>query len=321
MARFNRPVLFIVSVMALVGLGFMWLAAERVRIFSWQASPIIRIEPASDESMHVEYPTVYRMGNSKGMLYSAYGDDGRWRIKLAVASTGQDFIKQGNIFDEAALPFKGGYAFPFVSVATVEGKTLFNLYFSAADGDRPDRYTAIYHSVSNNGTTWSAPERLVVDNALDPVVLTRNGKDMIVYTSVAEGVNVIRSAVLESAATAGKSQTVYSSASGFYTLGTLMVDQQPVLIVETAKDWMVMCFNGAGQLVPISKKPLVEFDKEKQGVWDSLKYGMHFFQQGSPANVYYNGITAHGAPMGGQVGVGTYDPELLADQLDTALCR
>ncbi|GAB7533050.1 hypothetical protein PS3A_54660 [Pseudomonas sp. 3A(2025)] len=321
MKKYSIPVILAMSVMAAIGLGYFWQGGERDNIFTWQVEPVIRIQPASDESLHVEYPTVYSLGEGKGLLYSAYGDDGRWRIKLAVATAGDDFVKQGNIFDEAKLPFKGGYAFPFVYPSTVNGKTVLNLYFSAADGDDSSRYTAIYHAVSDTGLTWSAPEKLLSDNALDPVVLTLNGQDVIVYTSVVEGANVIRSAALPSAGKAGDIHTVYSSASGFYTLGAIKSGGHPILILETEKDWVALCFNASGQLVQSSKSALLEFKKDKGSLWNGLKYGMYFVSESSPPHVYYNGITGYGAPVGGQVGVGTYDPEKLASKLNTAQCQ
>lgn len=321
MKKYGITVILVMSVMAAIGLGYSWLGGGQDKIFTWQAEPVIRVQPASDESLHVEYPTVYNLGEGKGLLYSAYGDDGRWRIKLAVATTGYDFVKQGNIFDEAKLPFKGGYAFPFVYPSKVNGKTVLNLYFSAADSDDPSRYTAIYHAVSDTGLIWSTPEKLLSDNALDPVVLTLNGQNIIVYTSVVEGTNVIRSAVLQSAGKAGDIHTVYSSASGFYTVGAIKSGGHPILILETDKDWVALCFNASGRLVQSSESPLLEYKKDKDSLWNGLKYGMYFVPESSPPHVYYNGITGHGTPEGGQVGVGTYDPEKLASKLNTAQCQ
>lgn len=321
MKNYSIPVMLAVSVITAIGLGYIWQGVEREKVFSWQAEPVIRIQPASDESRHVEYPTVYNMGEAKGLLYSAYGDDGRWRIKQAVAKTGHEFVKQGNIFDEAKLPFKGGYAFPFVYTSRVGGKPVFNLYFSAAEGDESSRYTAIYHAVSDNGLTWSTPEKLLTDNALDPVVLTLKGQSIIVYSSVIEGTNVIRSAVLQSAGKAGEIHTLYSSASGFYTMGTIQVGKHPMLILETHKDWIALCFNASGHLVQASESALLEFKSDKDALWSALKYGMYFSQESSPPEIYYNGITGHGAPVGGQVGVGTYDPQKLANKLNSAQCQ
>lgn len=59
-------------------------------VFTWAKTPVIETRPYSEESLHVEYPTVFMVGERKFMLYSAYGDDGRWRIKLAIAEEGNN---------------------------------------------------------------------------------------------------------------------------------------------------------------------------------------------------------------------------------------
>ncbi|BAP43575.1 putative uncharacterized protein [Pseudomonas sp. StFLB209] len=321
MNKYTVPIILVALVVAFAGVGYIGLGGTGNPIFSWQDEPIIRISPGSDESEHVEYPSVYSLGEARGLLYSAYGDDQRWRIKLAVAQTGHNFVRQGNIFDESKLPFKGAYAFPFVNVSSRNGKAVFNLYFSAADGDEPSRYTAVYHAFSDNGLSWSAPEKLLADNALDPVVVTSNGKALIVYSSVINGTNVIRSAVLLTANTAQDIRTVYSAPSGFYTMGAVTIDNKPVLILETEKNWIALCFNASGDLTQVSTSPLLEFEKGTGILWDRLKYGMSFHEASSPPAFYYNGIAGHGVPVGGQIGIGTYDPHALASKLDMAGCK
>lgn len=321
MSKYAVPIILMALMTTFAGVAYIGAHGNGSQIFSWQDEPILRIHPASDESEHVEYPSVYNLGEAKGLLYSAYGDDHRWRIKLAVAQNGHAFVKQGNIFDESKLPFKGAYAFPFVNVSSRNGKPVFDLYFSAADGDELSRYTAVYHSVSDNGLSWSLPEQLLVDNALDPVVVTSNGKARIVYSSVINGTNVIRSAALSLADSAQEIRTVYSSPSGFYTVGAVTIDNKPVLILETEKNWIALCFNASGSLSQISSRPLLEFKRGSDVLWNRLKYGMYFHEDRSPPEFYYNGIPGHGVSVGGQIGVGTYDPRALANMLDMASCQ
>lgn len=298
--------------------------AEKVAsddVFLWGAEPIIRIQPESEESKHVEYPSVFMVDGRRFMLYSAYGDDNRWRIKLAVAEAGSDFVRQGNIFDESKLPFEGAYAFPFVMVSNQGEMPLYHLYFSAADHrQRKSEYSAIYYSVSRNGLTWSSPKKILADNALDPIVITRGGKNFIVYSSLVNNTNVINSAELHAADAVGKVRTVYASASGFYTLGYVTISERPIIILETRDEWTALCFNLSGYLADVSEWPLFQIYKGGDLKWDGLKYGMHFTDTAGRPEIYYNGISAHGAEVGGQIGMGTYDLLTIAKSLNTTPC-
>lgn len=290
-------------------------------VFTWKDNPIVETRPHSEESLHVEYPTVFMVGERKFMLYSAYGDDGRWRIKLAIAEDGNNFIGQGNIFEESSLPFNGAYAFPFVSVSGSGEGTVYHLYFSVADGKEPWRYSAIYHSSSRDGLRWVMPGKLLADSALDPVVMERDGRKFIIYTTLFKKKNYIKMAELPIPSAAGKPRVLYSSSEGFYTLGKLTVVGKPMVVVETTEDWMAMCFAPGGQLVKSSMKPLLRLDKDEGSQWDNLRYGMYFTDDTGSPEVFYNGIRGRGEESGGQIGSGTYDVTAIAKTLDTTVCQ
>lgn len=290
-------------------------------VFTWKNNPIIQTQPHSEESLHVEYPTVFMVEKRKFMLYSAYGDDGRWRIKLAIAEEGDNFIGQGNIFDESSLPFHGAYAFPFVTLSGSGEGVVYHLYFSVADGKEPWRYSAIYHSSSRDGTRWAVPGKLLADSALDPVVIERNGRKFIIYTTLFKKKNFIKMAELPIPSAAGKPRVLYSSSAGFYTLGQLTVVGKPMVVVETTEDWMAMCFAPGGQLVKSSIKPLLRLDKGEGSEWDNLRYGMYFTDDIGSPEVFYNGIRGRGVESGGQIGAGTYDVTAIAKMLDTTVCQ
>lgn len=318
----GRTVIFAsVAFIAVAGLGYAWKNdLLRGGVFDWGSEPVIRIQPASEDSLHVEYPSVYKVGTANAMLYSGYGDDHRWRIKLATAQNDTDYIKQGNIFDETKLPFKGGYAFPFVRKTQVNGANLFEVYFSVTDNGATS-YSAIYRSTSANGLSWGAPKKLLSDSALDPVVLKQNGQDTLVYTSAIAGNNVIKSAEIKADGSVGPSRTIFKPEGGLYTLGVVHVNEKPILFVETASSWDAFCFNASGDLIAASKEPVFKFKETTEKTWDGLKYGMYFFEEASPPALYYNGIEAHGIEQGGQIAVGSYDIDSLASKLNVTQCQ
>lgn len=314
-------VLVSLAAVAMAGLGYAWKNnLLQGGVFDWGLEPVVRIQPASQDSLHVEYPSVYKVGNANAMLYSGYGDDHRWRIKLATAQTDTDYIKQGNIFDEEKLPFKGAYAFPFVRKNLVGGTNVFELYFSVVENGSPS-YSAIYRSTSTNGLRWDMPEKLLSDSALDPVVLTQNGQDTILYTSAIAGENVIRSAEIKPDGTVGPSRTVFEPEGGLYTLGVVHVNSKPVIFVEMANSWDALCFNSSGHLVSASQESIFKFKDTTEKTWDGLKYGMYFFEEADTPTVYYNGIEAHGVEQGGQIAVGSYDIDSLTSKLNLTQCQ
>ncbi|MCU1737664.1 MULTISPECIES: hypothetical protein [unclassified Pseudomonas] len=317
----GRIILASAVFVAVAGLGYAWQKnLLQGDVFDWGREPLIRTQPASEESLHVEYPTVYNVSDGTAMLYSAYGDDHRWRIKLALAQTATDYVKQGNIFDENKLPFKGGYAFPFVRNTRVDGATVFELYFSAVEDGEPT-YSAIYRATSADGLHWDVPKKLMSDKALDPLVIKQNGREIILYTSTLDGENVIQSAELKADGSVGPVHTVFNPHSGLYTLGVVHVDNKPVLVVETEHNWEALCFNTSGDLISASQEPIFNFKETTEKAWDGLKYGMYFFEGAATPTLYYNGIEAHGAEQGGQIGVGSYDPDSLASRLNLAQCQ
>lgn len=306
---------------AMAGLGYAWKNnLLQSGVFDWGSEPVIRIQPASEDSLHVEYPSVYKVGDANAMLYSGYGDDHRWRIKLATAQNDTDYIKQGNVFDETKLPFKGAYAFPFVRKNSVNGTNVFELYFSVTENGSAS-YSAIYRSTSTNGLRWGEPKKLLSDSALDPVVLTQNGQDILLYTSAIAGENVIKSAEIKPDGSVGSSRIVFNPEGGLYTLGVVHVNNTPVIFVETANSWDALCFNSSGNLIAASQEPIFKFKDTTEKSWDGLKYGMYFFEEAATPTVYYNGIEAHGIEQGGQIAVGSYDVDSLTSKLNLTQCQ
>jgi len=310
-----------VTIVALGGVGYAWknnlIFGD---VFDWGSEPVIRIQPASEDSLHVEYPSVFKVGDVNTMLYSAYGDDHRWRIKLATANNDTNYVKQGNIFDEKMLPFKGAYAFPFVRKKLANSATTYELYFSVTE-DGSSAYSAIYRSFSTNGLYWGAPKKLLTDSALDPVVFTQNGRDKIMYTSTVGDKNFVKLAELKADGGVGTSNTVLSPQGGIYTLGVVHINSKPVFFVETQNSWDAYCLNASDKLVPASHEPIVVFKESTEKRWDGLKYGMYFFEETETPTIYYNGIEAHGIEQGGQIGVASYNAASLASKLDLAQCQ
>lgn len=303
--------------------------------FSFQqpsASPLIGLlPPPSEESIHVEYPTVFGTSSHPVMLYSAYGDDARWRIKSAVSQDDKTWARQGNVFNEMVLPFLGNYAFPFVDELPAKSTNKYELYFTAGISPKAP-YTTLWKSVSRDGVTWLPPIKLFDDELiLDPVITLQRGRKVAIYTSKGVRGDEIRLVALGGfpremvrPVTIWRAETL-ASGVGIYTLGVVTVGQKKVIVIEQGLpgriDWIAKCFDARGRLIPAAKGPIASFPKQGEG-WDSLRYGQFFHDaKGGELEVYYNGITGAGAERGGQIGHSTIDRAVLETQVSTADCR
>ncbi|MDH0896696.1 MULTISPECIES: hypothetical protein [unclassified Pseudomonas] len=305
-----------------VPFGLAWITSARLtNAFKWGDFPIIPIQPSSEESLHVEYPSVYLTSSGVKLLYSAYGDDHRWRLKLATSSDdGNSFTKQGNIFSEKELSFEGNYAFPFVREVQTNDSKLYELYFAASD-DGTGQYSALYRSRSINGLDWSAPEKFLAGNALDPIVLQQGGKDYIIFTARHGDDNVVMKSEIGQNGNAGVPSIIYTPSVGLYTLGLLKLNGKNIVVVENERSWTATCFGSGGTLLDSLGEPVASFYKKSNKKWDSLKYGMDFVDIGETHRIYYNGIEDHGVETGGQIGTGTYDPSMIAERLNLQNCQ
>lgn len=315
----NSKVVVCVLAVAVVGLGISYKSGIfNQGPFDWGDEPVIKLQPVGQDSLHVEYPSVYSTGSANYMLYSAYGDDHRWRIEMATTTDGKNFVKQGNIFDESKLGFAGGYAFPFVKNVALDNSNIFELYFSAGDTIATG-YTGIYKSVSTDGFSWGAPQRLIQESGLDPVVVSQGGEDTLLYTVAQGGMNVIKAVELNGDGKPLQSKVAYIPQQGIYTLGLLHWQEIPIVIVEASDTWQPLCFAASGELVAIPGEPILKTNLEGDTAWDRLKYGMYFSEADS--KVYYNGIEGHGFEQGGQIGVAKYNPVKLFKNMDFSACR
>ena len=147
--------------------------------FSFDEDPVVAVLPEiSEEAFHVEYPTVYKVDGGFGMLYSAIGNDYRWRIKSAYSIDGKIWQRWGGIFNESTIPFGHRYAFPYVIKNTQNG---YEAYF-AVEPNSNGTYQQLWKSYSTDGLQWGSPVFQFSDNmVIDPVVL--GGGATILYTS------------------------------------------------------------------------------------------------------------------------------------------
>lgn len=269
------------------------------------ALPIVTLLPSpSEESIHVEYPTVYEAGGQQVMGYSAFGDDRRWRIKSATLQN-DIWIRQGNLFNEKLLAFTGNYAFPFVQRLASTEPYRYALFFSA--GIKPgEPYTSLWRSFSRDGVTWQLPSKLLEDKLiLDPVITRRRGREVVIYTSKDRGRDVVRMATISR----GRPITIYQSkqpAVGLYTMGLVTLNGKQIIFIETGFpghiDWVATCFDAQDRLIPAAADSLASYPK-KGDRWDSLRYGLYFYDTaGRELNLYYNGIAGVSAEFGGQIG-------------------
>lgn len=279
----------------------------------------------SEESFHVEYPAVYKINERMAMLYSAFGADRRWRIKLALSKDGFSWVRQGNIFAEKQLTFPGNYAFPFVE----EKYPGFSMIF-VASSNHPDKkgYTVLWQSFSPNGMQWQQPKKIIEDNLiLDPVLTNFNGQQVALYTSAQDNQSVIKMLAMEQNSLSTKPRVIYKAqgAEGLYTLGIFLMDKKPIVVIEIGSnkdtEWQAKCFDKDGRLISAATEPLLITSNHGEK-WDALKYGPYFFQNDNQNTlVYFNGIKGRGEEKGGQIGVASINEKLLKDIVITKNCH
>ncbi|MDJ0694074.1 hypothetical protein [Mastigocoleus sp. MO_188.B34] len=135
------------------------------------SNPILGLIPDSEESRHVEYPSVIKVDEEYLMYYSAYGDDQKWRIFLATSDDGSNFERHGWVFDVKNLPknCQGNQAFPFVVQDQTKSNS-FLMYFSCAF-KRAKPYDNILWASSPDGKTWKYGGVAIEGAGLDPLVM------------------------------------------------------------------------------------------------------------------------------------------------------
>ena len=281
----------------------------------------------SQESLHVEYPTVYKVNDLQIMLYSAYGDDGRWRIKEATSKGDNNWVKQGSVFAEAQLTFKGNYAFPFVFISDQANTSERYQMVFAAGKNNQESYTQLWQSFSKDGEHWNQPQKILEDSlVLDPVVTEFAGKRRVIYTSMdkAKTKNSIKMVVLSHPQSTAPKIIYIPKIFGIYTLGIFDTDHYPVFVVESGNQretqWIAKCFDKNFALINAAKQPLLITPHHGEH-WDSLKYGPYFYKKDKQSLVlYYNGIKGRGEESGGQIGFAKIDMALLEKSLEKNNC-
>ncbi len=296
-------------------------------------SPVLSVRQSpSEETLHVEYPTVFHRGGENVMFYSAFGDDRRWRIKEAVSANSIAWIRYGNLFDETKLPFAGNYAFPFVTQQSEGGP--YDLYFSV-QASRDRSYDQLWRSQSADGLHWSPPALFLEDNLiLDPVVIKRDGRLIVLYTSKEDHGPAIKMAWAfdSGGARLNAPKSIYvpnansvSVEVGLYTLGVIPIGTTNVIVAEeglqSRVDWVALCFADNQSLKAVVPEAIASFPQLEEQ-WDALKYGP-FFTAAADGTVkaYFNGIRGLGVESGGQIGYAEVNLQHLREEVAAASCH
>lgn len=272
--------------------------------------PVISLTSNSEESKHVEYPSIMRNGDIYFLYYSAYGDDNRWRIFLATSKDGHSWVKQGRLFDEKNLEFKGNYAFPFVIENPIKGDSekKYLMYFSVAQ-NQGDQYNKLYIAYSPDGLKWRIGREILKDKILDPfITITENNLFEMYYCSNANDGSEIKKVVSNDGIRWGNPSVVIRKdsklADGYYTIGGVRKDGKLILFIEGTninQHYLDMYIVQGDKVTPYSNNP-VYVDRDWEGRWDNIRYGLNIFRDNGKYFVYYNGISTLGAETGGQIG-------------------
>ncbi|MFC6448001.1 D-glucuronyl C5-epimerase family protein [Shinella zoogloeoides] len=296
--------------------------------FEWidEATPVLDLVPNSQESRHVEYPSVITTPDGKRILYSAIGEDGRWRIYLATSQMGENWTRQGQIFDDGTLPFTGNYAFPNVIAFEENGARRYTMVFAAAS-KASVTYDTLYLSHSSDGAQWSAPQAVLRDLlVLDPLLMRHPDGGFEVFYVVNEGsVQAIMSARSPDGTQWTAANSVWASRgaakAGIYTIGGVVhKDVQLFLLEEMIADerhvWNAYCRDFTGAFIKLPGNPL---HIDASGNDSPMLYGMAFENNTELGYVYYNEISALGAETGGVIRKSRVEPDELGT-LDLQTC-
>ncbi|KUK65916.1 MAG: Putative D-glucuronyl C5-epimerase (Heparin/heparansulfate:glucuronic acid C5 epimerase) [Desulfotomaculum sp. 46_80] len=291
-------------------------------LHSESLQPVLNILPKTDQSRHVEYPSVIKIRDQYFMYYCAYGDDERWRLFTATSSDGLNWTRQGRL---KALPsyLNGNLAFPYVVADRKKGGYL--MYFSASERTGKP-YNKICWARSSDGLNWKYGGVAVNDSGLKPLVLfkprggyemffvkSENGKFELIYTTSPDGIHWDNETVI---------LEFLSKQRGMYTVSGMYFEDRLMIFLESTTpcrrhDMLLYVGKDGKDLKPVKENPVI-VGRDWENRWDNIRYGYNFVKDGDKYVTYYNGIPKKGDESGGQIGRAEIDVRLLKKYVSEA---
>ena len=280
--------------------------------------PVLKTIGGGQESIHVEYPSVIKIGQQYFMFYSGYGEDEKWRIYLATSNDGNNFLRQGQVFNDQ--DHQGNTAFPFVIKNPKNDK--YFMYFSRANKSKQP-YDQIALASSLNGFSWQYEGVVIEEGGLDPFVVLQEDQYRMFYSIPQNGSIKIKELISDDGVKWKNNQIVVESSPvrGFYTIGGLFIDQNLCLLLESVvvsskrNETLMYCDHGKESFNPIANNP-IRINRDWETNWDNIKYGFNVLKDENKTFVYFNGIGKLGLESDGYIGVAELDIDKLKSYSD-----
>lgn len=282
------------------------------------SDPVVPIQPGA-ESIHVEYPSVLEFEDEALMLYSAYGDDRRWRLMIAESTDdGVTWHDRRPLFTDQESGATNA-AFPDVIRDDATGEYV--LTFSAdLDGDA--RYDSIMTTRGPDPRSFPPPRAAADVGGLDPTLWFEDGQLYLAYAlSGDEGTTTLREHEVAADLSLRAERVLLSSeplGRVFYTTERIEIGDRVMWIVDGSLDqrlsWWIYCVDPTTRSLIRSASPEIRFTDRTVDTWDEHRYGLEILTGSDELVVYYNGIDLGNGEGNGMIGRATIDPNALIEQ-------
>lgn len=271
--------------------------------------PVLPVEPGAD-SVHVEYPGVWTDGEELRALYSAYGDDGRWRIRAATSSDdGVTWDRTGTAIEPSDLGYYGA-AFPDVVVDDTTGDLV--VVFSAADDVAG--YDDVVVVTGPDGDHLGDPVVVAPVGGLDPAIWEDDGVYHVSFTEVIGAGVAIEHYTSADTTTWTREEPLLETGTSIYTQNTFMLSDVRVWALNVSYGavrgresvWLFCQDVDAGTLVPLVDGE-IDVSDLLQPVWNQFKYGFEIDPSSTVDGdtevvAFYNGIRRDQGDGNGMIG-------------------
>ena len=281
--------------------------------------PVLTTIDGGQESRFVEYPSVIKIDQQYFMFYSGYGEDEKWRIYLATSNDGNNFIRQGQVFNDQILSqyCQGNQAFPFVIKNNKIDKYL--MYFSCAS--KPQKpYDKIVLASSLDGLSWKYEKTVIGEGGLDPFVVAEENQYRMFFSIEKNGIIRVEEWISDNGLIFKPRQVIVESSPpfrSFYSIGGFKIDNNLCLLLESItfglqRNETLMYCNAKQDtfFYPVKNNP-IRINKDWEANWDNIKYGFDILKDENKTFVYFNGIGKLDAESDGSIGKAELDIDKL----------
>jgi hypothetical protein len=265
--------------------------------------PVLPIEPG-DDSVHVEYAGVWGGPDDLRALYSAYGDDGVWKIRGArSADDGVTWERTGTVIDPSEIGYHS-VAFPDV-LEDASGDLL--VVFSGANDAAG--YDDVLVMRGDDVDHLGEPVVVAPVGGLDPAIWTEDGRYHVSFTLAGPGSTVIEHYASSDGESWEQLDPLFDTASVVYTQNTFVLDGTRVWAADLSygagrgrESVRLFCRSAeTGSLVPLQGGEIVVSDF-MEPIWNQYRYGFEFAADGAGVTAYYNGIRRDQGDGNGMIG-------------------